>query len=117
MNSLKKIFVILLSSLLSLSLGGEIALGGPQVESLAIKGYDTVAYFKEGKAIKGSGSYSCQWHNLTWYFSNKKNMDQFKDDPGKYAPQYDGYCAWAMAEGRKPKRTQLYGKSLMENYI
>jgi len=69
--------------------------------NLAIKGYDTVAYFKEGKALKGNDAFTFQWHEMTWYFLSKENRDLFAHAPEKYAPQYDGYCAWAMTEGRK----------------
>lgn len=69
--------------------------------NLAIKGYDTVAYFNKGKAIKGKDSFTFQWHKMTWYFSTKENRDLFSKAPEKYAPQYDGYCAWAMTEARK----------------
>jgi YHS domain-containing protein len=68
---------------------------------LAIKGYDTVAYFKTGKALKGNESFAFKWHNMTWYFSTKENRDLFAISPEKYAPKYDGYCAWAMTEARK----------------
>jgi len=80
---------------------GGVAFGQPPVDNLAIKGYDTVAYFKDGKAAKGSESFTYQWHNMTWYFSTKESRDLFAANPDKYAPQYDGYCAWAMTESRK----------------
>jgi len=67
---------------------------------LAIKGYDTVAYFKAGKAVKGSESFTFLWHDMTWQFSTKENRDLFAASPEKYAPQYDGWCAWAMTESR-----------------
>lgn len=67
----------------------------------AIKGYDTVAYFTAGKALKGTDSFTFQWHNMTWYFLSSENRELFVAAPGKYAPQYDGYCAWAMTEARK----------------
>jgi YHS domain-containing protein len=76
------------------------AIGKPVVDDVAIKGYDSVAYFKVGKALKGSESIAFQWHDMTWYFSTQENRDLFAADPSKYAPQYDGYCAWAMTEGR-----------------
>ena len=66
----------------------------------AIKGYDTVAYFNAGKALKGSGTFTFQWHGMTWYFQSKENRDLFATSPEKYAPQYDGYCAWALTEER-----------------
>ncbi|OPY92012.1 MAG: hypothetical protein A4E73_01556 [Syntrophaceae bacterium PtaU1.Bin231] len=78
-----------------------IAAGGSPAGAVAIRGYDAVAYFKVGKALKGNESFAYQWHKLTWYFSTGENRDLFAEDPGRYAPQYDGYCAWAMTEARK----------------
>ena len=80
---------------------GGIAVGKSPVDDLAIKGYDAVAYFTAGKALKGNESFILQWHNMTWYFLSKENRDLFAASPEKYAPQYDGYCAWAMTESRK----------------
>ena len=71
-----------------------------QKPDVAIKGYDAVAYFNAGKAVKGSGSFTFPWHDMTWHFSSKENRDLFAASPEKYAPQYDGYCAWAMTESR-----------------
>jgi len=88
-------FVLLLLT----GLGG-IAVGKSPGDVLAIKGYDTIAYFKDGKALKGSESFTFQWHDMTWYFSTKENRDLFAASPEKYAPQYDGWCAWALTESR-----------------
>ena len=82
---------------------GGIAVGKSPGDDLAIKGYDTVAYFKAGIALKGSESFTFQWHDMTWYFSTKENRDLFAAGPEKYAPQYDGYCAWALTESRIAK--------------
>lgn len=71
------------------------------IYNVAIKGYDTVAYFSDGKALKGDASISYQWHNKTWYFLSSEHRELFKSGPEKYAPQFDGYCAWAMTESRK----------------
>ncbi len=104
MKSRKAIDGILLSFLfvLLILIGcGGIAVGQSPVDDLAIKGYDTVSYFNTGKALKGSESFTFKWHNMTWYFSTKENRDLFAAGPEKYAPQYDGYCAWAMTEARK----------------
>ena len=78
-----------------------VATGQSLTGDVAIKGYDTVAYFRDGKALKGNGSFTTKWHGLTWYFQTRDNRDLFKARPEKYAPQYDGYCAWAMTEARK----------------
>ncbi|OGT98011.1 MAG: hypothetical protein A2X80_03445 [Geobacteraceae bacterium GWB2_52_12] len=93
--------IILIFALLLLIGFGGIAAGQSPMGDLAIKGYDTVAYFKAGKALKGNESFTVQWHNLTWYFQTSENRDLFKTSPEKYAPQYDGYCAWALTEARK----------------
>ena len=70
---------------------------------VAIRGYDAVNYFKAGTALQGNESFSVPWHGMTWYFLSKENRDLFATSPEKYAPQYDGYCAWAMTESRKAK--------------
>ncbi|MHB8881326.1 MAG: YHS domain-containing (seleno)protein [Thermodesulfovibrionales bacterium] len=93
---------ILMSFSLLVLLGfGGIAAGKSPADEAAIKGYDTVAYFKDGRALKGSEAFTLQWHGLTWHFSTRENRDLFAAGPEKYAPQYDGYCAWAMTESRK----------------
>jgi len=104
MKSQKAIVGILLgfSFVLLILIGcGGIAVGQSPVNNLAIKGYDTVAYFNAGKAVKGNESFAFKWHGMTWYFSTRENRDLFAANPEKYAPQYDGYCSWAMAEARK----------------
>jgi len=78
-----------------------IAVGESPLTAVAIKGYDPVAYFRAGKAVQGNQQFMFQWHGMTWYFLNKENRDLFATSPEKYAPQYDGYCAWAMTEARK----------------
>jgi len=65
--------------------------------SLAVKGYDSVAYFTEGKPTKGSKDFEHEWQDATWRFANAENLELFKNDPEKYAPQYGGYCAYAVA--------------------
>lgn len=65
----------------------------------AVRGYDPVAYFTEGKPVKGSKQYSTEWNGAKWYFTSAGNRDRFRADPKKYAPQYGGYCAYAVANG------------------
>jgi YHS domain-containing protein len=93
-------FLMSFSFVLLLAGSGGGAVGQPAVSDIAIKGYDTVAYFKDGKAIKGNASFTFPWHGMTWQFVSKENRDLFAGSPEKYAPQYDGYCAWAMTESR-----------------
>jgi hypothetical protein len=68
---------------------------------IAINGYDPVAYFKEGKAVMGNSTFSFKWNDANWLFSDQQNLDSFKLNPIKFAPQYGGYCAYGMSEGHK----------------
>lgn len=70
-----------------------------QTRAGAIKGYDAVAYFTQKKPVKGNDRYSLEWKGATWFFVSAENRDRFKANPDKYAPQYGGYCAWAVANG------------------
>ena len=65
---------------------------------VAIKGYDTVAYFIQKKAVKGKKTYNSEYLGAIWYFSSKKHLDLFTKKPSKYIPQYGGYCAYAMSQ-------------------
>jgi hypothetical protein len=58
---------------------------------VAIKGYDTVAYHTEGRALKGSNKISHKWNDAKWYFVSEANRDLFIKEPDRYAPQYGGY--------------------------
>ena len=66
---------------------------------LAIRGYDPVAFFKDGAPVEGSKEYELSWKKAKWRFASAENRDLFKASPEQYAPQYGGYCAWAVAEG------------------
>ena len=68
---------------------------------LAIEGYDPVAYFTESKPVKGNEKHAYKWNNADWYFSSQQNLDLFKANPEKYAPQYGGYCAYGLSNGYK----------------
>ena len=96
-----RILLLFLSVLLLLAFSNSRAAEKSAAGDVAIKGYDPVAYFLVGKAVQGDQSLSAPWHNLTWHFQNKKHLELFKADPERYAPQFDGFCAWAMTESRK----------------
>ncbi|MGR3503833.1 YHS domain-containing (seleno)protein [Pseudaestuariivita sp.] len=67
------------------------------VDGIAIRGTDAVAYFTEGRPVAGDAAYSHDWSGSTWHFASAENRDAFAADPTAYAPQYGGYCAWAVA--------------------
>jgi enamine deaminase RidA (YjgF/YER057c/UK114 family) len=60
---------------------------------LSISGYDSVAYFTDGKPVQGKSEFEYLWHKLRWRFASGEHRDLFIKDPNRYAPQYDGYCA------------------------
>jgi len=66
---------------------------------VAIDGTDTVAYFTEGRPVEGSAEFSHEWNGATWHFASAENRDLFAADPEAYAPQYGGYCAFAVSQG------------------
>ncbi len=59
--------------------------------SVAIKGYDAVAYHTESQALKGKSEYSYEWNDAIWHFSSARNRELFATDPERYAPQYGGF--------------------------
>lgn len=66
---------------------------------LAIDGYDPVAYFLDGHPAEGKKEFSFDWKGATWRFASADHRDRFVADPDHYAPQYGGYCAWAVSQG------------------
>lgn len=68
-------------------------------DSIAIRGADPVSYFSENRYVPGSTDYTYEWGNATWQFASAGNRDLFAENPEQYAPQYGGFCAWAVAEG------------------
>ena len=67
--------------------------------NIALKGYDAVAYFTENKPVEGKDVYQFTWNGVTWNFSSEANRDSFAKNPEKYAPQYGGYCSYAVSHG------------------
>jgi len=88
--------------------------------NVAIKGYDTVAYFTENKAVKGSKDFVTEHKGATWHFSSQENLDLFLSEPEKYEPQYGGYCAYAVAQNTtasiKPELFTIVDDKLYLNY-
>ncbi len=79
------------------------ALGAPKVNKTlfgtAVEGYDVVAYFTEGRPVEGRRAHSHEWKGATWLFANARHRDLFAANPEKYAPQYGGFCAYAVSQG------------------
>ena len=67
---------------------------------MAIKGYDPVAYFTDGKPTVGVPAFEYEWDEHVWRFSSAKHLELFKADPARYAPQFGNYCAMALSMGQ-----------------
>ncbi len=66
-----------------------------------ISGYDPVAYFTDGKPVKGSGYHVAEYQGVTYAFASEEHQEMFEAKPGKYVPAYGGYCAYGVAVGKK----------------
>lgn len=87
---------------------------------VAINGYDPVAYFSAGKPVKGQSIFHFSYLGTKWLFSSPENLELFKNEPTKYAPQYGGYCAYAVSQGKtaktEPKAWTIVAGKLYLNY-
>lgn len=87
---------------------------------IAIRGYDTVAYFTQGKPVMGSSDFSTEWMGATWQFSSQDHLDLFLEQPESYVPQYGGYCAYGVSQGYlvkiEPDQWTIVEEKLYLNY-
>lgn len=72
-----------------------------QRDGKALDGYDAVSFFAATGPVKGYDSLSVSWENTEWLFSSLENKAAFAANPGMYAPQYGGYCAYGMSRNYK----------------
>ncbi len=91
-----------------------------QPNGIAIRGYDTVAYFTDGKPVEGNDQFTTEWQGATWKFSSQENLDLFTSEPEKFAPQYGGYCAYGVAQKNlvkiEPDQWTIHDDKLYLNY-
>ena len=66
-----------------------------------VSGYDPVAYFTEGKPLKGNGYHVSDFQGVTYAFASEEHKELFDANPEKYVPAYGGYCAYGVAVGKK----------------
>ena len=87
---------------------------------LAVRGYDVVAYFDQGKPVEGSADHAATWNGATWRFASGAAKEKFVAAPQKYAPQYGGYCAWAVSRNytadADPEAWKIVDGKLYLNY-
>lgn len=78
---------------------GKVWFEGGLFGGAAVRGHDVVAYFTDRKPVEGRREYSHDWNGTTWHFASAAHRDSFAAEPEKYAPQYGGFCAWAVSQG------------------
>lgn len=98
---MKNALTIIIS--LTLTLFASLTFAGEQYtkKGYAVSGYDPVAYFTIGSPTKGDKKISAEWNDAKWLFSSEEHKALFLENPEKYAPAYDGHCAFAAGIGRK----------------
>lgn len=72
------------------------------VAGVGAAGYDVVSYFS-GMPAEGNDAFTSEWKGVKWRFASAANMKTFEASPKKYAPQYGGYCAYAVSQGYTAK--------------
>ena len=78
-------------------------------KSIAINGYDPVAYHTAGAPTQGSAEFKVEYDGAVWKFASAANMEAFKADPAKYAPAYGGWCAVGTSKGKKiPTKPEFF---------
>ncbi|GAB4356538.1 MAG: YHS domain-containing (seleno)protein [Kiloniellaceae bacterium] len=103
---------LLLASAFSVLTLGAAQAGEQYVDEsgFAVSGYDPVAYFelkqvpvgeKQPQAVPGKAGITAEYNGAKWAFASEANRDKFLADPAKYAPAYDGHCAYGIAQGGK----------------
>ncbi len=87
---------------------------------IAIDGSDAVAYFAGNGPVSGTAANSLTWRGAEWRFATPENLATFKANPESYAPQFGGYCAWAVSRGYTaatvPEAWTLYDGKLYLNF-
>ena len=68
-------------------------------KGVILKGYDAVAFFKQGKPVKGNPGIESTYQGATYLFASTADKADFDKDPAKYAPQYGGFCAYGVVNG------------------
>jgi YHS domain-containing protein len=88
--------------------------------NVAVSGYDTVAFFTQGRPVKGDTRFKASYNGAEFRFADAANLAKFQANPAAYAPQYGGYCAWAVSQGytasADPTVWKIVDRKLYLNY-
>ena len=90
------------------------------LSNVAVGGYDPVAYFTDGHAVRGNAQFRTTYQNYEYRFASAEHLAAFRANPARYLPQYGGYCAWAVAQGYtapgNPQNWRIVDGRLYLNY-
>jgi YHS domain-containing protein len=75
---------------------------------LAIKGYDPVAYFTDGKPMPGRQELEYEWDEYRYRFASPEHRALFQANPVRYAPQFANFCAMALSNGEVEEINPAY---------
>lgn len=90
------------------------------LSNVGVNGYDVVAYFTDGRPVRGSTEFRTTHQNVEYRFASAEHMALFRANPARYLPQYGGYCAWAVSQGytasANPNNWRIVDGRLYLNY-
>jgi hypothetical protein len=90
------------------------------VTGTGLSGYDAVSYFEGNGPVQGIPRYTSTYQGVDYLFASAEHRDAFNADPGRYTPQFGGFCAIAAANGMKvtidPHAYTVIGKKLYVNH-
>jgi YHS domain-containing protein len=88
--------------------------------NVGISGYDVVAYFTDGRPVRGAAQFRATHQGVEYRFASAEHLAAFRADPARYLPQYGGYCAWAVSQGytasANPNNWRIVDGRLYLNY-
>lgn len=113
-TALGSLFAVFMALMATPAMAGDVTQSTP-----GISGYDPVAYFIDGKPMKGSGYHVAEYQGVAYAFASKEHMQLFENNPEKYVPAYGGYCAYGVAVGKKfvsdPEAWKIVNRTLYLN--
>src|SRR5688572_11145764 len=91
--------LLLAATAIALAAAGRKPAVNASERGFAMDGYDPVAYVTDGRPVAGSSQFETKWNGALWRFASAAHRDAFRTDPERYAPQFGGYCAYAVSQG------------------
>lgn len=91
--------LLAVASILLAQLGYSKSLENVDRAGVGIKGYDPVAYFTDNKPMLGVSQFQSTFDGVIYYFNSAAHKEVFDANPGKYAPQFGGFCAYGVSKG------------------